>query len=197
MKDVFRMPVPVTIKGRISSITNAFVNGVIPVINPTEEQVDEVLSILGMSRETICCSYCGDKYTEWDHLRPLISDKKPTGYVSEIYNLVPSCGKCNQSKGNQNWKEWMYSNARLSPKSRGIKDIDERAKRLEVFQNSFSKQILMIDFENVVGKDMWKEHWNNYNMIVDMIDKSQRLSNEIRRIIISHTDTERIDNENT
>ncbi len=53
--------------GRTSSITNAFVNGIIPVIEPSEEEVDDVLNTLGMNRETICCAYCGDQYTEWDH----------------------------------------------------------------------------------------------------------------------------------
>jgi len=36
------------------------------------------------------CSYCGTPATEWDHLRPLVMNKKPTGYISEIHNLVPA-----------------------------------------------------------------------------------------------------------
>lgn len=116
--NIFKMPVPVKIKGRTSSITNVFVNGIIPVIEPTEDQIDEVLNVLGMNRDKIFCSYYGDRYTEWDHFRPLILNKKPTGYVSEIYNLVPACGKCNQSKGNKHWKSWMLGDARLSPKRR-------------------------------------------------------------------------------
>jgi endonuclease I len=58
--------------------------------------------------------------------RPLVVDKKPTGYISEIQNLVPSCGKCNQSKGNKNWKLWITSEAKLSPASRGISNIENR-----------------------------------------------------------------------
>lgn len=60
--NIFKMPVPVKIKGRTSSITNAFVNGIIPVIEPTEDQIDEVLNVLGMNRDKIFCSYCGDRY---------------------------------------------------------------------------------------------------------------------------------------
>jgi hypothetical protein len=30
----------------------------------------------------------------------LVEEKEPIGYISEIRNLVPVCGKCNQSKGN-------------------------------------------------------------------------------------------------
>ncbi len=37
-KSVFRMPTPVKITGRTSSITNAFVNGIIPVIEPTDDE---------------------------------------------------------------------------------------------------------------------------------------------------------------
>ncbi len=102
----FKMPKPVKISGRSSSITNSFVNAIIPVIVPTEPEVAKALEILGMGDRPVC-SYCGDPFTEWDHLRPLIVDKKPTGYISEIHNLVPACGKCNQSKGNKHWRTWM------------------------------------------------------------------------------------------
>ena len=63
------MPNPVRIMGRSSSITNSFVNGIIPVVPPTAAQVDEALSVLGM--EEAVCAYCGGPFTEWDHLRPL------------------------------------------------------------------------------------------------------------------------------
>ena len=110
----FAMPKPVRITGRSSSITNSFVNGVIPVVVPSEAEVREALEILGML-ERVTCSYCGDTSTEWDHLRPLVDKQRPTGYISEIHNLVPACGKCNQSKGNKHWLTWMRSTARLSP----------------------------------------------------------------------------------
>ncbi|WP_372491581.1 HNH endonuclease [Microbacterium galbinum] len=80
--------------------------------------------------ERVACAYCGDTSTEWDHLRPLVDKQRPTGYISEIRNLVPACGKCNQSKGNKAWRTWMFSDARLSPKRRGVADIDARAARI-------------------------------------------------------------------
>src|SRR5689334_15042184 len=82
----FKMPKPVKITGRASSITNSFINGIIPVVFTTNEEVQTALSILGML-ESVRCAYCGDAYTEWDHLRPLVLGKKPTGYISEIHNL--------------------------------------------------------------------------------------------------------------
>ena len=52
-----------------------------------------------------------------------------------VQNLVPSCGKCNQSKGNLNWKEWMFGDAKQSPKTRQISDIELKADLLEKFEN--------------------------------------------------------------
>ena len=82
------------------------------------------------------CAYCGGVATEWDHLRPLVVNKQPTGYISEIHNLVPACGKCNQSKGNKNWREWLFSSVPRSPKSRGVPDLDSRVSRLDEFELS-------------------------------------------------------------
>jgi hypothetical protein len=132
----FRMPTPMKITGRSSSITNAFINSIIPVIYPTSSEVKQALEILEIDPENLSCAYCGSAATVWDHLRPLVSDKKPTGYISEIHNLVPSCGKCNQSKGNKPWKEWMRSDAKLSPKSKGVTDLEDRIARLEAYENS-------------------------------------------------------------
>jgi 5-methylcytosine-specific restriction endonuclease McrA len=120
MPTTFQMPTPVSIMGRSSSITNSFINAIIPVVLPTEDELREALSILQMSADDLRCAYCGDRSTEWDHLRPLVVNQRPTGYISEIGNLVPACGKCNQSKGNKPWRSWMEGTAPQSPKTRGV-----------------------------------------------------------------------------
>jgi len=183
MKKLFKMPNPVKIVGRTSSITNSFVNGIIPVIQPTDEEINEALNILGMDENSICCAYCGDAYTEWDHLRPLVINKMATGYVSEIHNLVPACGKCNQSKGNQNWYEWMYGSAQLSPATRGIKDIDERCARLKEYEKWGIP--IKIDFETIIGKEDWEKHWENCEKIKSMMRESQYLSDEIQKKLLN------------
>lgn len=176
-KSLFRMPTPMKITGRSSSITNAFINSIIPVVPPSEKEIKLVLEILGMSLETFQCVYCGSIPTEWDHFRPLVIDKKPTGYISEIYNLVPSCGKCNQSKGNKEWKVWMLSTAKLSPTARGIKDIAERIKRLEDYENF--KVPTKMNFEAIVGHDVWVQHQNNLERMQSLMRESQVLATKI------------------
>lgn len=175
---IFKMPVPVTIMGRSSGITNSFVNGIIPCIEPTADEIDDALYVLGMTRESICCAYCGDKHTEWDHLNPLIIDKNPTGYISEIHNLVPVCNKCNQSKGNHNWKEWMIGDAKLSPKTREIADLSERIARLETYEERFIP--VRIDFIELVGQEAWEDYWAHYEKVIETMREAQLTANVIR-----------------
>lgn len=174
---LFRMPTPMKITGRSSSITNAFINSIIPVVLPSAEEVERALEMLGMTSETFQCAYCGSVASEWDHLRPLVKNKKPTGYISEIHNLVPSCGKCNQSKGNKEWKTWMLSAAKLSPASRGIKDITERVERLEVYENF--KAPTKMDFAAIVGSDVWAQHQSNLDRVQSLMRESQALATKI------------------
>lgn len=174
---LFAMPKPVRILGRSSSITNSFVNGVIPVVMPTEAEVREALEILGML-DRVSCSYCGDTSTEWDHLRPLVSNQRPTGYISEIHNLVPACGKCNQSKGNKDWLSWMRSTAPLSPASRGISDLDDRVSRLQEYERRASP--MRVDFEAAVGSELWERHWAHHARLLELMRIADRDAQEIR-----------------
>ena len=183
---VFKMPVPMKITGRSSTITNAFVNSIIPVVPPTDSDVETALSILGMAHSSIECAYCGGVYSEWDHLRPLVKDKMPTGYISEIQNLVPSCGKCNQSKGNKDWQNWIVSDAKKSPRTRRITDIDARMHRLNSYMNWLKPTF--IDFEAVVGTELWKEHWSNCKKIQDHLIESQKVSEKIKQCLNSSAD---------
>src|SRR5688500_18896923 len=103
----FRLPPAQTMVARTSSITNAFVSALIPPIAPLLEEVDEALTILDLDPFQLSCAYCGRPYDTWDHLRPLVTDRRPTGYITEIANLVPSCNGCNSSKGKSYWKTWI------------------------------------------------------------------------------------------
>lgn len=179
--DLFQMPKPMKITGRSSSITNSFINAIIPVVPPTEDQVRSALELLHMTPATFQCAYCGAIASEWDHLRPLVKNKKPTGYISEIHNLVPACGKCNQSKGNKEWKTWMLSNATLSPTTRGVNDISERVRRLEAYE-AWCKPTRM-DFEAIAGEAIWRQHWKNWETLQASMRESQTLAEKINKAV--------------
>lgn len=133
--------------------------------------------------DEVVCAYCGDSSTEWDHFRPLVVNKKPTGYISEIANLVPACGKCNQSKGNRGWREWFYSSARLSPSSRGVVDLQAKAESLAEFEAWGSPTV--VDFETLVGESLWEEHWANHKAIIKLMQEAEVTAARIRDRIAS------------
>lgn len=178
---LFRMPTPMKITGRSSSITNSFINSIIPVVPPTAEEVEGALRVLGMDHGSYCCAYCGDTASEWDHLRPLVKDKKPTGYISEIHNLIPSCGKCNQSKGNKDWETWMRSSARLSPATRGIPDLEARIEKIRAYDRWGSPS--NVDFEKIVGSEIWKHHWDNWSKIQGLMKDAQVMAQQINQTV--------------
>jgi len=181
-KAVFKMPAVTKISARTSTMTNAFVHAIIPVIYPTDEDIEEVLQILGMTENTVCCAYCGAPHTEWDHFFNLVQDKEPTGFISEIWNLVPSCSKCNSSKGSQYWEAWMRSDAKLSPKSRGIKDLEERIRRLKSYEALTKTRRTKLNFAEIAG-DLWKKHKKNEKQIIELMKKSQKYAEDIKKVI--------------
>ncbi len=175
------MPSPGSIKGRASSITAAFVQAIVPAIEPTDREVDDALAVLGMRRGECRCAYCGDPTTEWDHFRPLVTAKRPTGYITEIANLVPACGKCNQSKGNKSWKIWIRSDARRSPASRKVSGFDEKIRRLEEFERW--RTPTKIDFEQEVGTEFWRAHWENLARFFSLMDECEVHARALRQKI--------------
>jgi len=189
-RDAFKMPVKMKITGRSSSITNSFVSSIIPSIKPEEADIRECLRILELDPDNLRCAYCGDTATQWDHLRPLVSGKKPTGYISEIRNLVPTCGKCNQSKGNKYWKDWIKSNAKRSPKTRQVKDLDSRIKRLERYEKW--GKVSPIDFATMVDKKLWRQHWQNCEDLHKKLERCQEVADKVRTAIEKNSQTSRL-----
>lgn len=176
--DIFRMPSPMKVSGRSSTITAAFVSSIIPVVEPTEAEIGEALRILGLDPADLRCAYCGDRSTEWDHLRPLVHNKKPTGYFSEIHNLVPSCGKCNQSKGNTHWRTWMLGPAKLSPRTRSVPDLEEKVRRLADYERW--GECVPLDFATLAGRELWEEHWANWQNVRSSMESAQEHAARVR-----------------
>jgi hypothetical protein len=180
----FQMPAVQTMVSRKSSITNAFVNAVIPVVTPTPEEIDEALTLLGMDPDDVRCAFCGDKSTEWDHLRPLVLNRRPTGYISEIHNLVPACGKCNQSKGNKAWRVWMMSNAKHSPTGRKLLNIPDRIARLDAYENW--RPPTKVDFETILGREDWEKYWALWESINSSLHQCQEVADLLRKRVSDH-----------
>ena len=91
----------------------------------------EVISFFGA--EPPECVFCGSNdLARWDHL---VSIKK--GGETVIGNMVPACSRCDDSKRDLQYEEWMMSDANLSPKTRGVKNLKRRIARVRRYVSRF------------------------------------------------------------
>jgi hypothetical protein len=170
------------ITSRTSSITNSFVQAIIPTVPFSQDEQRTALQHLGMTPEDLHCAYCGAATTDWDHLRPLVKKKRPTGYISEVRNLVPSCGPCNQSKGASDWRVWMMGKARGSPTTKNVADIEERIARLSLFEEWGG--VLPIPFEELISKTAWDGYWAQLDVIIDAMGLAQEKAAIVHRDVM-------------
>lgn len=77
----------------------------------------------------------------------------------------------------------MLSNAKLSPTTRGIKDIQERVKRLESYENF--KAPTKMDFAAIIGENVWEQHQNNLERVQVLMRESQELAAKINAGVAS------------
>lgn len=177
-----KRPTAQKLKGRKTTITNAFVLSILPVVEPTDDDIHETLEVLGQNPADVRCVYCGAPTHGWDHLRSVVRDTFPTGYITEIANLVPACGKCNSSKGGADWRTWMLStSAKGSPTSRGIADVSNRVACLERFEQW--RKPTWIDFQQIVSKAEWDAYWQSRDAMIAEMMRCQSAADRILGVV--------------
>ena len=96
-----------------------------------EEEVTKVLEFFFGAGQPECV-FCGREVKRWDHLLPISK-----GGDTVLGNMVPACAQCDDSKQGKPFEDWMISNAKYSPKSRGVKDIAKRIERIKAYIQHF------------------------------------------------------------
>lgn len=182
-REVYQPPGGESIGARASAMRSAFVRALIPNIPPSDLELDEAFSLLKLDADDLRCVYCGDRATEWDHFYPVMRNGQPTGYLTRIQNLVPACGKCNQSKGNRDWRNWITSAAPLSPATRGVKKLHQRIKRLQAFEAWGAEAT--VDFEAVLGSDAMKQHNGYLKQILTLMSEAEAHSKALRSELLA------------
>lgn len=188
-----KFPKDTKISGRTSTIRGSFIKAIIPIIVPKEEEVERAMEILRQNKEELFCSYCGDKASEWEHFRPIVTNKLPTGYITEIYNLVPSCGKCNQSKRSEYWKTWIIGKAKFSPKSREISDLDNKIKYLDEFELWSNKFVTKIP-TSFLDSEKLKMYLESCEKLIDTFKNYQLIAEEIKIELTKHKNNSKSEN---
>ena len=79
------------------------------------------------------CVYCGNsEIKRWDHIVPI-----KEGGETVLGNMVPACGRCDDSRRDRPFDEWAMGNARWSLKSRGVPDIQQRIDHIRDYIQHF------------------------------------------------------------
>lgn len=175
----FSPPAHESLRSRKTAVRSLFARALIPSIPPSDADYRTALQILRQRiGEPLDCSYCGDPATEWDHLRPVMRNGRPTGQLSIIQNLVPACSKCNQSKGNQDWHDWMHGSAPQSPATRHVRDRQRRSRRLARYETWGAG--LHVDFASEAHADTLRAHFADLDRVLAILHRAETRAADVR-----------------
>ena len=165
MKNRFKLPTKSNLKNRTSTISNAFAIAITPYIRPKDVEMDRFLEELQLKNGQ--CAYCLGKANAMDHVKPLVTNGLPTGYITEIRNLVPCCSACNSAKGAQEFKTWYKSKKNIEQLNRyyGSKNC---FKDKEYFEKCKIKNIKA----GVLSEDAV---WNLDETVKDIFDRMKKI----------------------
>ena len=73
------------------------------------------------------------------------------------------------------------SSAKLSPKSRGTTDINNKIKMLDKYEKW--KEVKSVNYGEMVGEELWKKHWENCRRLHDDMIEAQKHAKKLRDVI--------------
>ena len=100
-----------------------------------QEEIAEVLAFFHTAVPE--CVFCGSPDVKrWDHL---VSVNK--GGETVLGNMVPACARCDDSKRDVPFEEWMESGVNGSPQSRGIADVPRRVEHIQEYVKHYNYEV--------------------------------------------------------
>lgn len=188
MNKKFKLPTKSDLKSRTSTISNAFAIAITPYIYPSLNEIEHFLKELHLEQGQ--CAYCLGKANAMDHVKPLVTGGLPTGYITEIRNLVPCCSACNSAKGAQDFRAWYKSEKNIKRlHSEGLTDteIDER---FDIVSRYIDKIPAPIDYKTILGDNLWNEFLHRKEEMVRLLKEDQLFCDELSAIIKNKIDSE-------
>ncbi len=180
----YKMPSKADLKGRSSTISNAFAISITPYITPNAIEIKASYEFLKIGEGQ--CAYCLGEGNSKDHLKPLVRKGMPTGYITNIASLVPCCSSCNSSKGAKEFKKWYKSSDNvLRLKNKGLDDqtIEERYKIISDYEDKIEAPV---DYEQIVGKKLWQEYKTRKKILFEKLNEDQDFCDKLNKIIIAN-----------
>jgi hypothetical protein len=156
---------------RKTTVTNAFVAAIAPVDDYDPVLSANAMTLLGQGDlEHLTCVYCGKEAETWDHLFPLVRDRRPTGDGSTLGNLVPCCKNCNSLKRNNDWKKWAIS----------MELPREMIDAIERYSEAFSRRHWTYAELRESSPALVDEYFHKLDSIVDAFATADELATQIR-----------------
>ena len=72
----------------------------------------------------------------------------------------------------------MVSDARLSPASRHVPNLTARIERLMAYETWGN--VNPVPLKNLVDTNLWSRHWDNYDRLIKMMEKSQKTADVLK-----------------
>ena len=182
MKDKrFKLPAKANLKGRSSTISNAFAISITPYIYPTSEEITKFYNSLAIDEGQ--CAYCLGDANAMDHIKPLVTNGLPTGYITDIHNLVPCCSACNSSKGKKDFSEWYLSQSNIDRlQKKGLSDSKIR-ERFNVITNYISCIGIPLNYQELLGDDLWNEYLSRRINLIAALRENQEFCDKLDALI--------------
>lgn len=175
------MPSKSNLKSRSSTISNAFAMSITPYILPDDDQTKSFYDLLEVEEGK--CAYCLGNGNGRDHLKPLVKNGLPTGYITDINNLVPCCQACNSSKGAKDFRNWYKSEKNIKRLHElGLTD-EQISNRFDVICNYEDKIGNPIDYQSLVGHEKWEEYKARKTKLIELLNDNQKFCDELSDII--------------
>lgn len=184
----FKLPTKSDLKSRTSTINNAFAISITPYIFPSATEINAFLQDLQIKEGQ--CAYCLGEANAMDHVKPLVTNGLPTGYITEIRNLVPCCSACNSAKGAKDFRVWYKSPSnieRLHKKGLSDNQINDRFNILSSFIDRIPQPI---NYKEILGKELWEEYLNRKAEMLALLKEDQKFCDRLGAIITMKIETE-------
>ncbi len=182
MDNKFKMPGQANLRNRSSTINNAFAIAITPYLPPSSDNLGWYYDELKISPRQ--CGYCLQASDSVDHIMPLVRKGLPTGYITDIYNLIPCCSTCNSKKGAKDFRNWYLEKNNISRlHALGLSDgqIHERYTIICRFIEKHMPEPL--DYEKILGKENWEQYKKRKQRMIEQLKDDQKFCDELKQKI--------------
>jgi hypothetical protein len=171
---------PRNIMGRRSSFNGAFAAALALRDNPKSPEIQtniaEASKFFDRNADgDLLCIYCDEIARTWDHLNNTTLNSRFSGFGHQVFNLVPACRTCNETKRKLSWTDFL---AQISIASSDEKRREKLTKYHALLKNrGLSEEELAERFPNEM-----KRYAEVREKVFELLREADELAGRIREL---------------